>query len=275
MGKYKPIILLALGFVLALVTSIITYDWLQKKAEADITKPLQTQEVAIAKMDVTWGDVMTEDMVDMVPYLKDTLPEGHFTDKSSLEGRVVITPIKAKEPVFESSLAPTSVTNGGVAAVISPNKRAMAVKVDKVIGVSGFIHPGNRVDVLVTLRKSDKKDPITKTVLENIHVLAAGTKVEKDSKGKKSVKVDVITLEVDPIEAEKLAHAATEGKIQLAMRNFTDTDDVLTSGSTRTTLLASYSKAKKRKAYKRKKSNTYTVEMIKGTDVSRVRIKRR
>jgi ABC-type sulfate transport system substrate-binding protein len=59
------------------------------------------------------------------------------------------------------------------------------------------------------------------------------------------------------------------------MRNFTDTDDVLTSGSTRTTLLASYSKAKKRKAYKRKKSNTYTVEMIKGTDVSRVRIKRR
>lgn len=273
MGKNKPIILLALGFILALVTSIITYDWLQKKAEADMTKPLTTQDVAIAKVDVTWGDVLTEDMIEMVPYLKDTLPEGHFASKSSLEGRVVITPLKAKEPIFESSLAPTSVSSGGVAAVISPKKRAMAVKVDKVIGVSGFIHPGNRVDVLVTLRKHDKNDPVTKTVLENVHVLAAGTKVEKDSKGNQSVKVDVITLEVDPVEAEKLAHAATEGKIQLSMRNFTDTDDVLTSGSTRSTLLASYSKAKKKRTYR--KSKPYTVEMIKGTDVSKVRIKGR
>jgi pilus assembly protein CpaB len=273
MQKNKPIILLALGIIVALATSFITYDWLQKKAEADITKPLKTQNVAIAKVDIAWGDVLTKDMLEFVPYLKDTLPAGHFTEESSLEGRVVITPIAAKEPIFESSLAPTSVNSGGVAAVISPNKRAMAVKVDKVIGVSGFIHPGNRVDVLVTLRKQDKHDPVTKTVLENVHVLAAGTKVEKDSKGKNSVKVDVITLEVDPIEAEKLAHAATEGKIQLAMRNFTDTNDVLTSGSTRNTLLASYSNAKKKRSSK--KSNSYTVEMIRGTDVSKVRIKRR
>jgi pilus assembly protein CpaB len=271
MGKYKSVIFLVLGLVVALATSFITYDWLQEKAEADSVKPLKTQNVAIAKVDVSWGDVLTEDMVNLVPYLKDTLPDGHFTDKPSLEGRVVVTPIKAKEPIFESSLAPTSVSSGGVAAVISPNKRAMAVKVDKVIGVSGFIHPGNRVDVLVTLRKQAKHDPITKTVLENVYVLAAGTKFEKDSKGNESVKVDVITLEVDPIEAEKLAHAATEGKIQLAMRNFTDTEDVLTSGSTRNSLLASYSKTKKQR--KHRKSKSYTVEMIKGTDVSNVRIK--
>jgi pilus assembly protein CpaB len=273
MGKYVPIVFLALGIIVALVTSFITYDWLQEKAEADTIKPLKTQNVAIAKVDVTWGDVLSRDMIEFVPYLKDTLPAGHFTEESSLEGRVVITPIKAKEPVFESSLAPTSLTSGGVAAVISPNKRAMAVKVDKVIGVSGFIHPGNRVDVLVTLRKQGKHDPVTKIVLENVHVLAAGTKVEKDRKGKESVKVDVITLEVDPIEAEKLAHAATEGKIQLAMRNFTDTNDVLTSGSTRGTLLASYAKAKNKRTYK--KSESYTVEMIRGTDVSKVRIKGR
>jgi pilus assembly protein CpaB len=101
-------------------------------------------------------------------------------------------------------------------------------------------------------------------------VLAAGTKVENDKKGQKPTQVDVITLEVDPIEAEKLAHAATEGKIQLAMRNFIDTEDVLTKGSTRKTLLASYTGKKvSKKTYRARKR--FTVEVIKGSDVRKVR----
>ena len=123
----------------------------------------------------------------------------------------------------------------------------MAVKVDPVIGVSGFIHAGNRVDVLVTIvpDKNASSNPVTKIVLENILVLAAGPDVEK--KGKEPTNVNVITLEVAPEEAEKLALAATEGKLQLALRNFNDTDDVRTKGTTVPILLASYNAGKREK----------------------------
>lgn len=275
MEKNKPIILLAVGIIVALITSFLTYDWLQEKADAKNVAPLKTVEIGVASVDLPWGRVITKDMVEYKPFLQDSLPLGYSTKESPLEGRVVITPIKVNEPIFESSLAPKNIETGGVAAVISPNKRAMAVKVDKVIGVSGFIYPGNRVDVLVTLRKEGKQDPITKIVLENVLVLAAGTEVETEKKGQKATQVDVITLEVSPIEAEKLAHAATEGKIQLAMRNFMDTSDVLTKGSTRNTLLSSYSSrqpAKKGKPYRRQ-TDSYSVEVIKGSDVSKVKVK--
>ncbi|MBI4682836.1 MAG: Flp pilus assembly protein CpaB [Nitrospirae bacterium] len=275
MGKYKPIILLGAGIIIALITSIITYDWLQKKADAKDDRPLTTVDIAVASVSLPWGKVITKDAVSYKPYLKDSLPEGYFHEKSALAGRVVITAVKAGEPIFESSLAPQSIETGGVAAVVSPNMRAMAVKVDKVIGVSGFIHPGNRVDVLVTLRKDGKDDPFTKTVLENVLVLATGTKIETEQKGQKPTEVDVITLEVSAIEAEKLAHAATEGKIQLAMRNFTDTVDVLTRGSTRDTLLASYSSNKPKTGTQGKKESAYTVEVIKGNSVTKERIEGR
>ncbi len=275
MGKYKPVILLGVGIIVALITSFLTYDLLQKKAEAKGIEPLETLEIAVATVDLTWGSVITKDMVEYKHFLKDSLPEGYSTKESLIEGRVVIIPIRIKEPIFESSLAPRSIETGGVAAVISSNKRAMAVKVDKVIGVSGFIYPGNRVDVLVTLRRDRKEKPITKIVLENVLVLAVGTKVETEKRGQKNVPVDVITLEVSPIEAEKLAHSVTEGKIQLAMRNFMDTKDVITKGSTRKTLLSSYSSSQKpRKRYK-KKSSVYTVEVIKGSEVHKVKVKER
>jgi pilus assembly protein CpaB len=156
----------------------------------------------------------------------------------------VISPIRAREPLLESRLGPQSLQTGGVAAVISPKKRAVGVKVDKVIGVSGFIHPGNRVDVLVTLSKGKNDEPITKLVLANVLVLATGPEVQV-GKGKeeKPAPVDVITLEVTPEEAEKLALAGTEGKVQLALRGYTDTEEVLTKGTSIPILLASYSGA--------------------------------
>jgi pilus assembly protein CpaB len=277
MEKYKPMLLIIAGIVVALITSYITYDWLQKKAVAGNEKLTKTEKVAIAALDIPVGTVLKKDMVKFAPYLSDTLPDGFFADMSKLEGRVVISSLKEKEPIFETSLAPVGIEGGGVAAIINPNKRAMAVKVDKVIGISGFIAPGHKVDVLVTL--DDKKsNPITKTVLQNVLVLATGSKIEKDSKNK-PVEVDVITLEVTPTEAEKLALASTEGKIQFALRNFRDTEDVYTRGTTKNTLLSSYAmqnepevKTEERsvKRVYRPQIESHTVEVIKGTQVNKV-----
>ena len=104
--------------------------------------------------------------------------------------------------------------------------RAISVAVNEVVGVAGFVTPGTMVDVLVTGRlagtEQNGNTNITKTILENVRVLAAGQKIEQDREGKPQT-VPVITLLVTPDDAAKLAMGSTEGKIQLALRNTIDT----------------------------------------------------
>ncbi len=240
MGKKKAFIFIGSAIVIALIISSLVYTRLQRGFKE--AKALQTQ-AAVAVVDLSLGTEIKKEMIKMAPFLKESLPQGYFSEPSSLEGRVVISPIKANEPIFESRLAPIDIKTGGVAAAINSKKRAMAVKVDKVIGVSGFIHPGNRVDVLVTLSKGDVTTSVTKTVLQNILVLTVGPEIEEKKKEKPSM-VDVITLEVTPEEGEKLALAATEGRILLSLRNPIDTENVITKGTTIPTLLASYNQVK-------------------------------
>jgi pilus assembly protein CpaB len=277
-----PVIMLVVALLIAGVVSYWSYGLLQKKT-VEQAAPTDTQQVAVAAYDLKWGTVITNEVVKTQPYLKGSLPTGYIADPSMAVGRVVMYPMQANEPLTESRLAPVSVKAGGVAAIVSPKKRAMAVKVDKVVGVSGFIHPGHKVDVLVSLAKSDKvQQPITKIVLENIPVLAVGTEMEQAAGQKeKPAPVDVITLEVSPEEGEKLALAATEGKLQLALRNYTDTEDVQTRGTTIPNLLASYAGAspeKKgtnvRRAAPAAPTGGFTVELIKGSKVSQVKFNR-
>ena len=257
MKKYRPLLLFAGAIIVALITSVTAYNWLKQEAHAKETN-LQTRPVAVAAADLPWGTALRKEMLKTTPFLKGSLPEGEsFADTASLEGKVLIMPVKANEPILRSRLAPDSVATGGVAAVVDPNKRAMAVKVDKVIGVSGFVHPGNRVDVLVSLQKAEKNsNPITKIVLQNIPVLATGTEIEQKGRNEKPVQVDVITLEVTPEEAEKLALATSEGKIQLALRNYNSSKEVSTRGETISSLLSGQAAQAKPAAQKAKPTKT-------------------
>lgn len=236
MDRKKPVLILGTAVVIALIVTAVVYHWLQEKSYA--IQNLETQPVAVAKMDLPWATVLKKDMVTTVPYLKKSLVAGQFPDPAVLEGRTLIYPVKSGEPFFESKLSPAGLKGGGVAAIIGADRRAMAVKVDKIVGVAGFIHPGNRVDVLVTLQRTGPNDtPMTKIVLENVLVLAVGPEIEVSSRQEKPAPVDVITLEVTPHEGEKLALAATEGKLQLALRNFSDARPAATKGTTIPTLL--------------------------------------
>ena len=239
MKKSISLVLLIAGMIVALLTGVGTFAWLQKRtvqAHAVVTQP-----VVVAAADLSWGKVLDKSQVKTVNFLKSSLPPGSFSESSGVEGRTLLYPVKAGEPLFESQLASSSVKAGGVSALISPNKRAMAVKVDKVIGVSGFINPGNHVDVLVTIsgQGGDRQTIITKTVLENVLVLTVGQEMERTGKQEKAAPVDVITMEVTSDEAEKMALAASEGKIMLALRNPTDTSTVATKGATVSALLSS------------------------------------
>ncbi len=276
--KQKPLLLFGCAVAIALVVTVMTYGWL-KQSLGSQAQARETQPVVVAAVDIPWGTSITAGMLKTTPFLKESLAPGYYADPAHVVGRTNVQPVKTGEPIFESKLAPNTVAAGGVAALVTPKKRAMAVKVDKVVGVSGFIHPGNRVDVLVTISKAERANhPETKIVLENILVLATGSDLEKSNKQEKPSQVDVITLEVTPEEGEKLALAATEGKLQLALRNFADTGSVDTKG---TTIPGLFSKAaaspekpaKQSTARKSAPSPSYTVETIKGSKVTETNFK--
>jgi pilus assembly protein CpaB len=295
MARFKPYMFLMGAVFVALIASVTGYNYLQKSAARQKVIPLEKVSIMVAVSEIQAGTVLAKEMVKKADYLRETLPEGYFPDPALLLGRVLIQRVKVNEPIFESRLAPIDVRTGGVAALIDPKKRAVAVKVDKVIGVAGFIHAGNRVDVLVTIepqKTGQKWEPITKIVLENILVLASGPEFGQKGKDERATPaVDVITLEVTPEEAEKLALAATEGKLQLALRNLKDSEEILTKGTTIPYLLASYREGGKveRAVFRSReirpvstarhpateKAKTFTVELIKGSKTSEVKVEGR
>jgi len=114
------------------------------------------------------------------------------------------------------------------------------------MGISGFIRPGNRVDVLVTMEDPKTKKKTTKLVMNNVLILATGSQIEKSFNGKPAP-VDVYTLEVTPEEAEKLALVGSQGNLQFALRNIKDTEKVYTAGTNVSEALLSFYKIQKNK----------------------------
>ncbi len=282
MKRYKPVILIVLTVTVALATSLLTYRWLKERAAGEARRG-DNVSVVVAVTDLSWGAIIKPEMVKTIPLPMGSL-SGIFTDPAQVSGRVILTPVKAGEPIFGSRLAPQDIKQGGVAAIISENKRAMGVKVNKVQGVSGFIHPGNRVDVVATFRPANSMVPVTMTVLEDIPVLATGTETEIRSKQEKPVEVDVITLEVSADEAEVLGLAAAEGKIQLALRNFSDTKTHSGKGATTVAslvnLLSGKGPVKETKTRHKKTSGEQVakdyysrVQLIEGHKINDVKIK--
>jgi pilus assembly protein CpaB len=276
MGKWRAILPITIGLVVALGASLFIYLWMQRQvAPKEVVKvaEFKATPLAVAAVDLPWGTQLTTEMLKVVPYPTESIPAGHFSGAESLKERVLIASVKQNEPILESKLAPTDVKTGGVAAIVTPGKRALAVKGDKVIGISGFILPGNRVDILATLKNPRSKSEVTKVVLENILVLATGAEIQKNDKGEPAP-VDVYTLEVTPEEGEKLSLAATNGKLQFALRNFTDAETVLTKGATITETLSSYkynTPAKRNTRKRRVISPPFRVEVIKGNESKTVK----
>lgn len=277
MGRWKAFIPIALALIVATGGSIFVYKWLQLKTTSqEVVQKVEAEavNVVVAVVDLPWGTMIEKEMLTTVPFLKESLPNGYQSDPDPLVGRVVISPILATETVLESRLAPQDVSIGGVSAVVKPGMRAVAVKGNKVIGISGFIKPGHRVDVLVTLKDPRTKKETTKLILSNVLVLATGTEIQEKRDGKPGP-VDVYTLEVDPVQAEKLALSAAEGKLQFALRNNLDMETVLTKGATISQTLASLRgadpKAKTPTKIKewRPRRRTTTVETIKGDKVGK------
>ena len=199
-------------------------------------------EIVVAKTEIPLGEKITLEQLTTLPIPNGSAPEGAFRKLDQVVGRVAITPIGVREPITTLKLAPDG-TGGGLSAVIPPGYRAMTVKVDDVVGVSGFIMPGSFVDVVAIIvpvqgSSGDTKGPISKIVLQNIKVLASGPRIDSPENQRTPSQVNAVTLQVTPDQAEKLVLAANEGKLQLVMRNYTDQDDADTNGVNKSTLLS-------------------------------------
>jgi pilus assembly protein CpaB len=197
--------------------------------------------VVVAKQDIPLGERITAEQLALVPIPNGSLPEGVFRKIDDVVGRVAITPIGIRETITNMKLAPAG-TGGGLSAVIPEGYRAMTVKVDDVVGVSGFIMPGSFVDVVaivVPLAQGQAANgPVSKIVLQNIKVLASGAKIDSPENQRTPSAVTAVTLQVTPEQAEKLVLAANEGKLQLVMRNYSDDEDTQTKGANKSSLLS-------------------------------------
>lgn len=198
-------------------------------------------DVVIAKVEIPVGSTIIPEQLTIAQFPANVTPEGAFPTDEKLLGRVVVTTILPREPITESRLAPIGAA-GGLSSVIPEGFRAMTVRVDEVVGVSGFIMPGTLVDIVVVTmppKNSGREEMISKIVLQNIKVLASGQNIDKPKDGREVERaVRAVTLQVTPEQVEKLSLAQSEGRLQLVMRNSVDQSDEQTPGANKQSLLS-------------------------------------
>ncbi|EPR44149.1 Flp pilus assembly protein CpaB [Desulfovibrio sp. X2] len=252
MSKGKTFLQIGVAAFMALMAGGIALYWMAsvRTAEKPAVAP-ETSPVVVASRILSPGTKIAPGMLKTVPYLKESVPDQSFSDLKELDGRVLVAPLSQGEPVTRAKLADNAIAMGGVSALIDPGHRAVSVMGNKVMGLAGFVRPGNRVDVLVTMDNDGKKGhgaehphPFSKIVLENILVLATGEKLDAGEDGK-AAPVDVYTLEVTPEESERLALAASKGMLNFALRSTLDDSKVLTSGADVPQTLSALSPARK------------------------------
>ena len=246
MIRKAPLIMLVCALLSGAVATYLAVGWLRatsQRAQRTALEAVQTVPVVVAAKEVPAGSVLGGEVLKVVNWPRDAQVAGMAAEPAKLHGRVTRTPLVPGEPVLESKLAPPGAA-AGLAGIIQPERRAITIKVDEASGVAGFVAPGNRVDVLVTLdRREFKDDPVTQIILQNLLVLGRGQDLEQANPGEKPKIVPTITLEVTPEEAEKLALAMREGSITLALRGWSETPTVATAGVKGSSLLPQSQKA--------------------------------
>jgi pilus assembly protein CpaB len=217
---------LLIGLVIALVIAFLLSSFVYKQFQkATVAKPTATQPLVVAAIPLQLGTRLDASNVRVIQWPAGQQMAGMFSRVEDVANRAIITPLAENEPVLEAKLSPKE-AGAGLSSTIPEGMRALSVAVNEVVGVAGFVIPGTNVDVLVTGRAIGGTrgggDNITRTILEDVRVLAAGQKIEQDREGKPQT-VAVITLLVSPDDATKLTMASTQGRIQLALRNTIDT----------------------------------------------------
>jgi len=217
MNRSRLFMIGILALAVGLMASYIVYGRLRSASSAGNQPGV---DVAVAANDLAVGAKLEDRDILMVRYPNSNLPNSVFSEKAKIVGRGVILPISKGDFLLPSKLAPIN-AGTGLPSLIPPGMRAVSVRVNDVVSVAGFVQPGSRVDVLLTGNTANGERQTT-TVLTNVAVIAVGKNLERTANGDAQT-APVITLLVSPDDAQKLALAGQEGRIQLALRNPLDT----------------------------------------------------
>jgi pilus assembly protein CpaB len=233
--RRRFVLVLILASVVGLLASVLVYRVLSEVAAA--ARPDRSM-IVVAAVNMQMADTIGKENVKLVPWPNASIPAGAIRSVADAENRVVRTSIFAGEPLLEVKLAPQLSGKGGLMPMLVPEgQRGITFKVDDATRESGFVLPNSRVDVLVSMPKtSGSPERISKVILQDVAVLAAGQTVEL--RDNKPVTVTTVTVALSPMQAERLALAQSEGKLTLAMRNLRDNQIVETRGVTAASLLA-------------------------------------
>ena len=228
MARIRILMVLVLALTAGGVLALGTYNYVQRSPVQAASLPTKQVVVAAADMDIG-AEVRREDL-RVIEWPANSIPSNAISNPEEVIGRGLVMPVIENEPILPMKLASKD-AGSGLPPVIPPGQRAVSVRVNEVIGVAGYVTPGTRVDVVATVSPTqNQQDMTSKVILTDVAVLAAGTKIERDTEKDKPVAVNVVTLLVSPDESERLTLAANEGKIQLALRNPLDKESPKTLG---------------------------------------------
>lgn len=218
-------------FAALAIAGLAGYGVFRFLQQAQASAQIPMGRIVVAAADLTEGHVIVAADVRLAELPAANLPPGAFTIVDSVIGRVTRVAVFATEALVPGRLAPVG-SGAGLEVKITPGKRAMAVRIDDVVGLSGLIQPNSRVDVLVTMKRDETsgQQERAKLFMSNMRVLSVGSQIERAADGR-PIQQTTAALEVTPAEAEQLAVATNQGKIQLVLRGYGDPDTVATAGA--------------------------------------------
>jgi pilus assembly protein CpaB len=222
--KIRALIVLALALVLALGAVYVAKVYISGRdnSAATIAKAPTVQLVAAATS-LKFGDRLAPQNLRLVEWPAGSVPQGTFAKIDDLVGpqpRVALQAIEANELILTSKVTGPG-QRASLSAVISYGMRAMTIRVNDVLGVAGFVLPGDRVDIMLT-REVVANQPMTDVLLQNVKVLGIDQRSEQEKSTPDVVKA--VTIEVTTEQAQKITLAATVGKLSLALRDVSNVE---------------------------------------------------
>ncbi len=212
-------LMLALFAALAM-SAVFTFFLSRHVSHVSASEHAKMQPYQSPKREIASGEVLHAEDLKTIYWPTSKPVDGAITKQADALNRVALYPLAPGEPILDRDLAVAG-SGTGLASKIPPGMRAIALKSDEVVGVAGFLNPGSYVDVLVTSKGSFGSDPVTATVLQNAEVIATGQQTEPNPNGKPTT-TTVVTLLLDPQQAERALLASNQGSLQFALRNGAD-----------------------------------------------------
>ena len=210
----SSVLLIGLSLLLAGTAALVANRWMSERAAAVEASRQRTVRVVAAATDIPFGTLVEDRHLTSVDMLSGTAPRGAYAKTSEVAGKVARADVFAGEILTERRLVQRG-EGSTLAAVVAPNMRAVTVRVDNVVGVAGFLLPGNRVDVVAA--REENRRPYAETILTDVRVLAVDQQASADKSA--PVVVRAVTLEVTPEGALAIARARQVGSLQLTLRN--------------------------------------------------------